>query len=224
MTSRRLLLLLVVVGANSTGCAAGDRVPSRLADGTEAAPPPVELESVSAPVLTSVRVISGAVEPGSPAAACLRARRPARADPPLVVRVGVATSTVTYRDTSGRWLQGCDKAADPDAQEKAWCGGAAGRLYGGHLRDPRLNIAACTTPEGDPVGFAWVEPSESSRYLVVEQPGYAEVYEVAGDLPIRVTTTRGVRFEGASATFQILEHDAEGRLVRRYTLEAAVAG
>jgi hypothetical protein len=74
------------------------------------------------------------------------------------------------------------------------------------------------------VGFAWVDPSESSRYLVVEQPGYAEVYEVAGDLPIRVTTTRGVRFEGASATFQILEHDAEGRLVRRYTLEAAVAG
>jgi hypothetical protein len=226
VTSRRLLLLvLVLVAAGSTGCASEDRVPSRLADGSDVAAPPVELEGVSTPVLTSVRLISREVAPGSSIYSCLQARRPARAVSPLVARVGVTTRTVTYRAASGRWLQGCDSSVDHDGQEEdAWCGGAAGRLYDGHLRDPRLNIAACTTPEGDPVGFAWVEPSDDSTYLVLEQPGYAEVFEVAGGLPIRIATTAGVRVEGSSATFELSEHDADGRLVRRYTLEAAVAG
>jgi hypothetical protein len=69
-----------------------------------------------------------------------------------------------------------------------------------------------------------VEPSEGSKYLVLEQPGHAEVFEAAGDLPIRVATTQGVLVDGSSAAFELSEHDAEGRLVRRYTLEPAVAG
>jgi hypothetical protein len=227
VTPRRLVLLvaLIVAATSSAGCAERDSLPSRLVDGTEAAAPPVELEGVSAPVLTRVRVISRDVEPGSPVAWCVHARRPASAVPPLVVRVGVTTRTVTYRDASGRWLQGCDGSTEPDGQEgQAWCGGAAGRLYDGHLRDARLNIAACTTPEGEPVGFAWVEPSDTSAYLVLEQPGYAEVFETAGGLPIRIATSSGVRVEGSAATFEVSEHDAAGRRLRKYTLEAAVAG
>jgi hypothetical protein len=39
-----------------------------------------------------------------------------------------------------------------------------------------------------------------------------------------VATVNGVDYELSSARFEILEHDAEGRPVRRYTLEAAVVG
>ena len=105
-----------------------------------------------------------------------------------------------------------------------WCGGAAGRLYSGHLRDPRLNMATCDSVDGDPMGFAWVEPDPKAKYLVVEQPGYAEVYETAGDLPVRVATVSGVLIEGSRATFELSEHDEAGRALRAYRLDARVAG
>ena len=60
--------------------------------------------------------------------------------------------------------------------------------------------------------------------MSVEQPGYVEVYEVAGDLPVRVATIDGVVYERFAATFDVLEHAADGRLLREYRLEAAVAG
>jgi hypothetical protein len=39
-----------------------------------------------------------------------------------------------------------------------------------------------------------------------------------------VATTSDIDVERSYATFQISEHDARGRLLRRYELEAAVAG
>ena len=224
MTRRlRLLLVLVVICVSSTGCAGGDNeAPTHLVDGTEASEPRVMLEDVSSPVLTRVRVIPpDEVEDGSIAASCLDERRPAQPASVLVERLGVESETVTYRDRSGIWLQGCDDTGNADGK---WCGGAVGRLYGGHLRDPRLNIAACETSDGNPVALAWVEPSADARFLVLEQPGYAEVFEVAGKLPIRLATTSGVQLAGSTATFDLTEHDAEGKLLRRYRLEAAVAG
>ena len=56
------------------------------------------------------------------------------------------------------------------------------------------------------------------------EPDYAEVYAVAGGLPVRVTTATGVQFEDARASFELAEHDAAGKLLRRYRLDAAVAG
>ena len=46
-----------------------------------------------------------------------------------------------------------------------------------------------------PLGFVWVEPEPRAAYVVVEQPGYVEVYAVAGELPVRVATTTGVEIE-----------------------------
>lgn len=63
-----------------------------------------------------------------------------------------------------------------------------------------------------------------ARYLVVRQAGYDEVYEAAGGLPVRIATTTGVSVEDARATFELSEHDVEGRLLSRYRLEAVVAG
>jgi hypothetical protein len=74
------------------------------------------------------------------------------------------------------------------------------------------------------VGFAWVQPSPVTSYVAVHQPGYVEVYEVAAGLPVRIATVDGVEYERSRASFQISEHGTDGRLVREYELEAAVAG
>jgi hypothetical protein len=74
------------------------------------------------------------------------------------------------------------------------------------------------------MGFAWLEPGSDTHYVTVEQPGYVEVYEVAGNLPVRVVTTTGVDLERSQASFRITEHDANGALLRRYVLRAVVAG
>ncbi len=101
--------------------------------------------------------------------------------------------------------------------------GAFGKLRGGHLRDPRLSIS-CKTRDGELMGFVWIEPGAKTRYVAVAQDTFSEVYEVAGDLPIRVATTSDVEIEGSRAAFDISEHDARGMLLRRYRLESAVAG
>ncbi len=74
------------------------------------------------------------------------------------------------------------------------------------------------------MGFVWVEPSPGTRFVAVAQPEYTEVYDVAGELPVRVATTSGVDAETSSAVFDISEHDASGRLLRTYELRAQVAG
>jgi hypothetical protein len=96
-------------------------------------------------------------------------------------------------------------------------------LIRGRLRDPRLDIL-CRTRSGAPVGLVWAQPSTSARYVAVEQPGYSEVYETAGGLPVRISTTSGVQTDDSLATFELSEHDANGDLVRRYRLTARVAG
>ena len=74
------------------------------------------------------------------------------------------------------------------------------------------------------MGFAWIEPGPGAKYVVVQQQGYAEVYEVGGGLPVRVTTTSDVEIEGSRATFELSEHYADGRAIRRYRVDARVAG
>ena len=224
----RLSLLLgavAVLGGLSTACDRHDSAPLVLIDGSEAATPGIELEGISSPaVLTKVRVVRVTnVRAGSLAAECLRGpARDAHPSGPIVERIGVTSETVTLRDASG--LHGCDNSPGPREENRRWCGSSSGRLYSGHLWDPRLDIAGCSTANGAPMGFAWVEASRGTRYVVVEQPGYAEVYEVAAGLPLRIATTSGVRIEGSRATFDISEHDQRGRLLRHYRLEAVPAG
>jgi hypothetical protein len=221
------LRITAVVGALATGCSGDDHAPSRLLDGSPAPQLPVELEGLIAPpVLTRVRVLSiGAVDPGSLLASCVHANW-AGAEPAgrIVERTGVSSQSVTFRDRSGRGLYGCDNSAGPGEDERRWCGRAFGRLHAGRLRDPRLDLGGCGTRDEGPVGFAWVQPHRNARYVVVEQPGYAEVYRVAGGLPVRVATTTDIEIEESRAAFRLSEHDSAGRLLRRYQVEAVVAG
>lgn len=196
-------------------------------DGSPARALPVELEGLAAPpVLTSVQIVPvGSIEPASKSASCLQqswaGTEPARL---IVERTGVSSATVTFRDRSGRGLYGCDSSTAPREDDRGWCGAAFGRLYSGHLRDSRLDLGGCTTADEDPMGFVWIEPTRDARYIAVQQPGYAEVYRVAGDVPVRVSTTSGLEIEGSRATLHLSEHDADGRRLRSHRLDAAVAG
>jgi hypothetical protein len=211
----------------ASGCNGADHAPARLLDGSSAPRPPVELEGVtSQSVPTRVRVISVQdVEPGSMAASCLRGNW-SDAEPvgQLVERIGVAGQSITFRDDTGQGLYGCDNSAGPREEDRHWCGRAFGRLFTGHLRDPRLDLGGCSTADAGLVGFVWIEPQRHARYIVVEQPGGAEIYRAAADLPVRVATTSNIDAEAARATFRLSEHDAAGRLLRRYQVDAVVSG
>jgi hypothetical protein len=206
-------------------CSGGEEdAPTTLMDGSRAREVPVELDGVDVAVLTTVRVEDrDQIDRGSAAGSCLSDFEDVRPVGPVVTRVGVASESVSFGVSSGRALAGCNNSGGLREANRRWCGSAYGRLYAGRLRDPRLSIV-CQALDSGPVGFVWVTPSPATRYVSVEQPGYVEVYEVAGDLPIRVATTSGVKIEGSSATFDVLEHDAQGTLAREYRLEAAVAG
>ena len=213
--------------ALAVSCSLGDEgAPAELEDGSPARTVPVELEGVDRPtVLTRARVVP--VEPlprESPAAACVRGRaRGARIAGVAVERVGVSSESVTLREASSRALIGCDDSPGSREGGRRWCGAAYGLLAAGRLRDPRLSIL-CTTGDGKPIAFVWVQPRPATRYVAVAQDGFVEVYETAGDLPVRVSTAAGVDLERSSAEFAVTEHDASGALIRGYELRAVVAG
>jgi hypothetical protein len=210
----------------SAGCADGDAAPDRLLDGSVAVVPSFELEGVEEPaVLTKFRVVQpSARDRAERSTSCLeRGRGSARPKGPSVERIGVYSETVTFEEKSGRAIFGCDDTAGPREEDRRWCGSAYGQLSGGRLRDPRLDIG-CQTEDDGMVGFIWIQPPAGVRYVSVEQPGYVEVYEIGGGLPVRVATRRGVQVERSRATFDLFEHDADGRLLRKHRLEAAVAG
>jgi len=195
-------------------------------DGTSVPELSVELEGIDDPtVLTKSRVVRAADgRRDAVSASCLRGRNwGIRASGLSVVRVGVSSESVTFREESGRSVFGCDNSPGPREENRRWCGGAYSMLFDGRLRDSVLDLI-CDTGDGEPMGFVWIELGRNARYVVVEQPGYAEVYEVAGGLPVRVATTTGVEIEGSRASLDLREHAADGRLLRKYRLEAAVAG
>jgi hypothetical protein len=219
-----LLVLAATIPLSSCG-GNGERAPTELMDGSPVREAPVELEGVDVPtVLTKVLSRAAVDKPGTDSRSCLRGRSTGMdAAGRSIERVGVSSESVTFRDSSGRGVFGCDNSLGPREENRRWCGRAYGVLYSGRLRDPRLSIG-CQTRDETPMGFVWIEPEPSAMYLVVEQPGYAEVYAVAGELPVRVATTSGVEIEGSRASFDLREHAPDGRLLRAYRLEAAVAG
>ncbi len=218
------LVRVGVLAALAGGCGNHARVPTSLLDRSPARESPVRLESAgSRGVLT--KVVAASLErlvPGSPEATCIR-RQANGAQPVGVIvrRIGVWSESVTFRVRSA--VVGCD-GTDPVAGGGRWCGGSYGRLLDRRLRDPRLDIAGCRTTGGDRAAFAWVEPGRGARYVVVAQPGYAEMYPVVRGLPVRVATASGIESDPIAASFDVSEHDAMGRLLRAYELVARPSG
>lgn len=219
--ARQLGLLALVVVASS-GCSRDDPPPAELADGAAARPPPVLLEDIDGPIVMSrARVLPRAsLKTGTPISRCVsRAADPAAV---VVERVGVAGSSVTFSDSRGRELRGCDASSLRKDRATIWCGHAFARLRGGRLRDPRLSLT-CRDADGEPLGFVWVQPDASASYVVVRHARYGEAHPVVAELPVRVTT-KEVDADTASAALAVSEHRRDGSLIRSYELEARVSG
>jgi hypothetical protein len=210
--------LLATVAASGVGCSREDRPPTELVDGSRARAPAVQLEAPTPQIRTKVSVAAPPQVPARSAGRrCLDAAREHAPSGFVVVRVGVSGSSVTFR-TSGRALVACD-----GSDRAHTCGRAYGRVQHGRLLDPRLDLA-CTTASGAPLAFAWYEPSRRTAYVAVRQPGYTEVYRVAGRVPVRISSPTRISTADAIATFDVSEHDATGALVRTSTVSARVAG
>jgi hypothetical protein len=220
-----LLLVVLAAAALLAGCFGGGDDESRLLLDGSPAGEAVELEGVDGEVVVTAHVVvpTEALDEGSKAATCLAERfQEADAGSDAVVRTGVSTENVTFLEAGGQALLGCSNSPGP-REKGRWCGSSFAQLRTGALTDPRLDVG-CRTRDGTPIGFVWIQPGEGTQFVAVAQPGYTEVYEVAGELPIRIATVGGVDVEMSSATFEVSEHDAEGRLLREQTLEAFVAG
>jgi hypothetical protein len=205
------------------GCGGDDSSP-QLVDGSEAAELPAELAGLDDAVMTRTAVKRES-DLDDEYDACDVPRD--SGDRTVVERTGVHGSSLTIE--SGYLLFGCDKIPDPATAEDpdlpyggVWCSSPNGRVEDGQLNDPRLSI--CPNAENDITAFAWLEPQQDARWVVVSDAGNREVYEVGESLPVRVTTTDGTTLEGASALFPIEEYGADGTKLREYTLRAQVAG
>ncbi len=218
-------LAAIVVVANAGGCARDDSPPTRLADGSPAGVPTVELDAPKPQIVTKASSVRPSRAPRrSLAGRCIAESYDHPVGSAVVVRVGTTGSSVTFRTSSGLALVGCDGDASGKGAAHSFCGRAYARLERGRLRDPRLDLAGCTTATGDTVAFAWFQPGPKTSSVAVQQPGYVEVYPVVGRVPVRISTTANVAAQDSRATFEVSEHDASGALLRSSILEARVAG
>ena len=216
--SATLPCLLATALAAGVGCSREDRPPDELVDGSRARAPAVQLEAPTPQIRTKVSIDRPQqARVGSLAGRCLDAAREHAPTGLVVGRIGASGSSVTFR-TSASALVACD-----GSDRGRPCGRAYGRIEHDRLVDPRLDLA-CTTAAGAPLAFAWFEPSRRTAYVAVRQPGYTEVYRVAGHVPVRISTPTDISTRDSSATFDVSEHDATGVLLRSSTIIARVAG
>jgi hypothetical protein len=214
-------MFVAVLLLAASGCASEPVVaPDTLVDGTPAAAATVALEGVESPTILTRVVVEDRIGPRQ--RSCLDEwahEEPVRRS---IVRMSVYGESVTLLGRSGRTLFACDNAPERRMDDRRWCGAAYGVLRHGRLVDPRLDLL-CSTADR-PLAFAWITPAPRARLVVVRQDGWAEVYPAVGGAPIRVASTKAVDPVAGSASFEVSEHAAGGALVRRYVLEARVAG
>jgi hypothetical protein len=202
------------------GCDEGSR-PERLLHGQPAA----EFGPVDGSVVTQTRMLRGGFL-GPRLTQCLAPadREIVSPDTVVVERVGVFGESLTFLDRAGRHVYACDGGVDPAGERREpWCGLSVGRLFDGKLLDPRLDIL-CHDPTGEPLAYAWVVPVAGAHWIGVDQGPYTELYEAAGDLPVRIASTRGVDRAHSQASFDVTQYGMAGRELVRGTLETAVSG
>ena len=228
-SARRLFVVLLacacILGAARCGGGDASPPPGRLLDGSPARAPATRLAGIEGPaILTTVRTERvAAVDARSLPGSCLANDWGTPPAGVVVERTGASGTSVTFLNASHRQVLGCDYSAGPHEDDRRWCGVAAGQLHAGRLRDPRLDLG-CSTRGGDPLGFVWVQPAEGTRYVTVQEEGFAEVYEIAGALPVRIATTSQVDVDSLRASFAVSEYTRRGKLLREYGVAAIPAG
>jgi hypothetical protein len=151
---------------------------------------------------------------------CPQAREAGRANT-VVERVGYRGRSVTFL-VSRTVIAVCDRNPRAHATYGRWCGTSGWNFTEGRVSDPRLDL--CYGPGGKPTvaAFGWINSVRHAKWIVVDQPGYREVYPVAGALPVRVSTTAGLEGLGGAA-FHTAQYDAHGVLLVRRKVVAAIA-
>jgi hypothetical protein len=217
------LAAAAVLALALAACGRAPSAPATLVDGSRAPSPDVVLEGVDGPlVAVRTRVVRRHLGASPAAASCLRADWSEPPAAPAVHRVGTSGESVTLAGGSRRALLACDGTGARGAGR--WCGHAFGRLGRGRLRDPRLDLGACLTPDRRPVAFAWIVPGPGTRYLVVRRRGFSESYATAAGLPVRIAFTERIDLERSRAAVEVSEHAADGKLLRTLEMEAVVSG
>ena len=210
------LLLAVVLLA---GCDSGGHRPERLLYGQAAQ----EFSQVPGSVIALGRVLDGTTL-GGRFTSCRPSEAGIQNEAVVVERIGVLGESLTFADADRKTLYGCDGGTDAAGERTPpWCGNPAGRLVGGKLLDPRLDVL-CRDPKGRPLAYAWVEPAAGARWIGVDQATYTEIYEVLAGLPVRIASARGVQPSRARATFEVTQYGRDGKELIKGKLEAQVAG
>ena len=214
---RTAVVVLGVLAGCLAGCHGGGGPSRHLLYGEAAA----EFAPVPDSVVSVGRILTGTAL-GRRFALC----RPAgiAADTLVVERIGVFAESLTFADRRHDTVHACDGGIDPaGGRHLPWCGGSAGRLVAGRLLDPRLDVI-CRDRAGRPLAYAWVEPAAGARWIGVDQGDYTEVYEVLGELPVRVATGKRIDLARSRATFVVTQYDSHGNALIKGKLEAGVAG
>jgi hypothetical protein len=212
-----LLAPLLILAIPGVALAASSTSPRHLIDGST---PPVVPKALAAQdpafVMTRVRVTTKSrLRPM--VSACGGSERVAL-DSLVVERIGVNGRTITF-PIPGSEIGGCDRNPRARPVQNPWCGGAAWILRRGRVSDARLDI--CTDRKGRPVvAFGWVNALPRAKWIVVDQPGFREVYPVAARLPVRVSTVSEM---GSPTTFHTAQYDANGVLLARKVVRASIA-
>jgi hypothetical protein len=216
-TSRRGALLALLCAFAVPAVAWPASVPRRLIDRSNVpAVPKVLRDQGPNFVMTRVRIVSPK-RIRRRFLACARDRR-ALSGRAVVERIGVNGRTITFaaRDST---LEGCDRNPKARAIQKPWCGGSAWVLRSGRVSDARLDI--CTDRNGNGVvAFGWINPLRHAKWIVVDQPGFREIYPVAAHLPVRVSTVSEI---GTPTTFRTSQYDGHGVLLARKVVVASIA-
>lgn len=206
-----LLVLPGVVGAASSAS------PHRLIDGSATPAVPKVLRAQDPTfVMTRVRVTT-ARRLRRLVAACGGGERAPKSTV-VVERIGVNGRTITFR-LPGPEVAGCDRNPKARLIQNPWCGGSGWTLAHGRVSDARLDI--CSDRRGRAVvAFGWINAVPRARWIVVDQPGFREVYSVAGRLPVRVSTVSGI---GSPTTFRTAQYDKRGVLLARKVVKVSIA-
>jgi hypothetical protein len=222
------LTFVAALATVAAGCGGKASSPPSLVGGSRPPPIPAVLaEKLGDAVMTRVRVARAeAIDPVR-LRTCTQPARMLLGQRSIVVeRTGVAGASLGFA-VPAEGLYACQSIPDPVPDRdrpkgSPWCVGSYGRTVGGRLTDPRLSL--CESEGGRWTAFVWVEPVKQARWVVVRDGPQREIYEVAGSLPVRVTTTSGVRPQRSAASFDVEQYAADGAKLASYVLDAVVAG
>jgi hypothetical protein len=201
------------------GCGSGRNTVIELADGSRPPAVPHELGTAGAgAVMTKVRTSRVDRLPARARTCVASAESTVPPRTPVVKRTDVYGTSLTFRLPNPRFVFGCVARGI----RREWCARVLGTVRAGRLEDSRLDIT-CGGRSKPAWGSGWIDPVRQACWIVVRGHGLAQVYPVAGRLPVRVTTS-SVDLPRTSATFTVEQYDCSGGRVSFSILEAAVAG